>query len=367
MNFSRRCFTLMVVAFACVLMTNSASAQNKITWITDAQTAFPASDIGWSTLLQSKGYVVTRDTITKGTLTAPLTQAQIDALNSADLIIISRSATSGNYTDTTGWNLNVTKPILCMATSIVRSSDRLKWFTGTNVDNGLSPVTKITNKTHPIFTGVTVPADSSVQMLDSTIGAKSTSLLKLWVGSNAGNAQVLAMAKDTSNRCVAIAYWDAGTAFYTGSSNKAGGKRMWFNAGTYNNGSNPPAVAGGLMNLTPAGKQIFFNAVQYMITGKVTAVENQPTPVPSAFALGQNYPNPFNPSTTISFAMSAPEFVSITVFDMLGRAVATLVNDVRPAGNHTVTFDASRLSSGMYVYRMQTGAFTTMKKMTLVK
>jgi fibronectin type 3 domain-containing protein len=255
-----------------MLLPNTSEAQTKkITWVTGnyADNKFPGSDIGWVTLLQSRGYVVTIDTLTKGTRAVPLRQRQIDTLSLADLIIISRATNSGSYTDTLGWNQNVTKPLISLAPSVVRSSDRLNWFTGSNFDNGKSPVTQILVKTHPIFTGVTVPAGDTLQMLDSTVGFKSTSLLKLSVGKDAGNGQVLAMMKDTSNRCVGIVYWPAGTAFYSASPNKCGGKRMWFDAGTYNNNS---AVAGGLMNLTLDGQQIFFNVVEYMITGSVAGV-----------------------------------------------------------------------------------------------
>lgn len=93
--------------------------------------------------------------------------------------------------------------------------------------------------------------------------------------------------------------------------------------------------------------------------------------LPESFELGQNYPNPFNPTTTIQFAIpssiQAGSNVRLSVFDMLGREVAVLINEARPAGNHTVSFDASALGSGVYVYRLQAGSFTQTKKMTLIK
>jgi hypothetical protein len=85
------------------------------------------------------------------------------------------------------------------------------------------------------------------------------------------------------------------------------------------------------------------------------------------YQLRQNYPNPFNPTTMIAFSLAEDSRVSLKVYDMLGREVATLVNGFWTAGDHQVPFDASRLSSGLYIYRLQTGNMTLVKKMTLMK
>lgn len=87
----------------------------------------------------------------------------------------------------------------------------------------------------------------------------------------------------------------------------------------------------------------------------------------NTYSLSQNYPNPFNPSTTITFELPKISKVKIEVFDMLGRKVSTLLNTRKKAGMHSVTFDASSLSSGMYIYRIQAGDFTKTRKLTLIK
>jgi len=87
----------------------------------------------------------------------------------------------------------------------------------------------------------------------------------------------------------------------------------------------------------------------------------------SQFYLEQNYPNPFNPETHISFGLPYASDVKIEVFDILGNKVATLLDSSRPAGNHTIDFDASNLASGLYLYRIQAGGFVQMKKMVLMK
>lgn len=90
--------------------------------------------------------------------------------------------------------------------------------------------------------------------------------------------------------------------------------------------------------------------------------------VPADFALEQNYPNPFNPSTNINFALPQASKVTLTVYDMLGRKVATLINgDQLQAANHSVKFDASALASGMYIYRIEAGSFVSTRKMMLIK
>jgi hypothetical protein len=89
--------------------------------------------------------------------------------------------------------------------------------------------------------------------------------------------------------------------------------------------------------------------------------------LPDRLALGQNYPNPFNPTTRISFELPSSQFVKLSVFNMLGQEVSTLLQTEMNAGSHFVNFDASQLSSGVYVYRLEAGGQVITRKMTLVK
>ncbi len=94
--------------------------------------------------------------------------------------------------------------------------------------------------------------------------------------------------------------------------------------------------------------------------------------IPNDYKLSQNYPNPFNPSTTIEYSIptagtSLMKFVQLKIYDILGREVATLVNEEKPAGKYSVNFDASKLSSGIYFYRIKAGSFISVKKMILMK
>jgi hypothetical protein len=88
---------------------------------------------------------------------------------------------------------------------------------------------------------------------------------------------------------------------------------------------------------------------------------------PESIHLYQNSPNPFNPATTLSFTLPEAAHVELTVFDLQGRVIAGLVNGLREAGVHEVTFDASQLASGLYFYRIEAGGFSSVKKMILMK
>jgi hypothetical protein len=89
--------------------------------------------------------------------------------------------------------------------------------------------------------------------------------------------------------------------------------------------------------------------------------------IPTEFFLNQNYPNPFNPNTTIEFGITESDVVTLKVFDMLGREVATLVDNNLSVGHYSINFDASNLSSGMYIYRLQTSNYVSTKQLMLIK
>ncbi|MCP4633362.1 MAG: T9SS type A sorting domain-containing protein [candidate division Zixibacteria bacterium] len=105
---------------------------------------------------------------------------------------------------------------------------------------------------------------------------------------------------------------------------------------------------------------------QWTTLGKWTE-RNDTSPLPEKTALGQNYPNPFNAETTILFDLTATGKVKLGIYNLQGQLVETLIDDYREAGHHTVNFNASTLSSGIYFYKLQIGSFVTTKKMNLLK
>ena len=103
------------------------------------------------------------------------------------------------------------------------------------------------------------------------------------------------------------------------------------------------------------------------IEGIVTSISDDQNEIPAEFSLSQNYPNPFNPTTNIKYAIPKPGFVTLKVYDVLGREVTTLVNAEKSAGSYEINFDASELTSGTYFYSVSAGSFTETKKMVLLK
>jgi hypothetical protein len=99
----------------------------------------------------------------------------------------------------------------------------------------------------------------------------------------------------------------------------------------------------------------------------ITAVNNENNGVPAVFRLYQNYPNPFNPSTVISIDMPKDGYASLKVFNSLGQEVATLIEGDIKAGSYQKVFNASQLSSGIYFYKLVTGGFSEVRKMSLIK
>ncbi len=105
-----------------------------------------------------------------------------------------------------------------------------------------------------------------------------------------------------------------------------------------------------------------------IVTNEVTGIEkNNYVGIPKEYKLLQNYPNPFNPSTTISFELPQKSEVNLTIYNTLGQVVATLINEVKQAGQHQIVFDASHLPNGVYIYRIKAGSYSAAKKMILLK
>ncbi len=108
----------------------------------------------------------------------------------------------------------------------------------------------------------------------------------------------------------------------------------------------------------------FWAQVEVVVTGVEDIEQNT---LPETFRLDQNYPNPFNPTTTIQFALPGRSNVSLKLFDLLGREVATLVDEKMAAGEYKLQFEAAHLPSGVYFYMLKADNFVAVKKLTLLK
>ncbi|MFA5403869.1 MAG: choice-of-anchor V domain-containing protein [Ignavibacteria bacterium] len=102
-----------------------------------------------------------------------------------------------------------------------------------------------------------------------------------------------------------------------------------------------------------------------IVVKTTTGIENSNTPF--TFDLSQNYPNPFNPITKIDYQIAKTSIIKLTVYNILGNKIVELVNKKQDAGNYSVDFDGSKLSSGTYIYKIEAGNFTSIKKMLMIK
>ena len=119
--------------------------------------------------------------------------------------------------------------------------------------------------------------------------------------------------------------------------------------------------------LSSSDTDIFAYLIRAYVNTVVGIEDEESDILPSEFSLGQNYPNPFNPSTAINYSVAKSGFVTLRVYNMLGQEVAQLVNKNQSVGNFTATFDASKISSGTYIYELQSNGIRIAKKMLLLK
>ncbi len=119
--------------------------------------------------------------------------------------------------------------------------------------------------------------------------------------------------------------------------------------------------------ITEDGYKLIDAGIEWVLADPISSINDEISTTPGGFALTQNYPNPFNPSTKIAFKLTEGVHTSLTVHNVLGQKVATLINEKMVAGNHEISFDATNLSSGIYFYQLNAGESTQVKKMILMK
>jgi photosystem II stability/assembly factor-like uncharacterized protein len=126
-----------------------------------------------------------------------------------------------------------------------------------------------------------------------------------------------------------------------------------------------------ILSQSVIGTELFVGIFQKGIWSRplseISDINNKQPKIPSNFDLYQNYPNPFNPETNISFTIPQSRFVTLKIYDLMGREKATLVNEYKPSGNYTIKFDGNKLSSGVYFYRIEAGEYIATKKFILMK
>ena len=127
------------------------------------------------------------------------------------------------------------------------------------------------------------------------------------------------------------------------------------------------ALVAGDSSLANIQKNADAAKAKWIAINKVVGITDNPGNVPLTYSLSQNYPNPFNPTTNFEFRIAKFEMVTLKVFDVLGREISTLVNELRPAGTYMIRWNASSLPSGVYFYRLRAGDFVQTKKLVFAK
>ncbi|MCH7827919.1 MAG: T9SS type A sorting domain-containing protein, partial [Bacteroidetes bacterium] len=182
-----------------------------------------------------------------------------------------------------------------------------------------------------------------------------------------GGATWGAQPSGTANTLWGVSFTDANNGTAVGSS----GTILRTTDGGATWGAQPSGTGNTLwgVSFTDAdnGTAVGESGIILRTSSVVTAIDDNQIKQPNSFILMQNYPNPFNPSTTIQYVIISRQFVSLKVYDILGREVATLVNEEKPIGSYRINFDGSKLTSGVYFYRLRAGSFTQTKKFVLMK
>ena len=231
--------------------------------------------------------------------------------------------------------------------------------------------------------GVFVTADSGAHWTAANSGLSNTNVLTFTSqGTNlfAGTAGGVFLSTDNGTIWNAVnsglsntdirSFAVSGTNLFAGTA--GGGVFHSSDNGTIWTAVNPGLLVDTVQALAVSATNLFAGTPSAAIWRRslsemITSVELNNSTVPQKYSLEQNYPNPFNPSTTISYQLPSLSHITLKVFDVLGREVATLVNEVEQPGYKSVTFDASKLSSGVYFYRLQAGSFVETKKLLLMK
>jgi len=125
------------------------------------------------------------------------------------------------------------------------------------------------------------------------------------------------------------------------------------------------AVFNSLVPMSYPTDWTFYNSDSCLIP--VVGIRGINSEIPSNYTLSQNYPNPFNPTTSIKFTIPKSGLVTLKIYDVLGREITELVNQVKAPGTYIVDYDASKLTSGMYFYKLEVNDFVAVKKMVLIK
>jgi len=286
-------------------------------------------------------------------------QATLDTLNDADLVIIGRSSASLDFQPPhrEAWNA-ITAPVLLLQLWAARSS-RLNWF---NCDE-----CPHYNDFEGLYATILVPEDPVFAGQYSGDLLWCTNQYDVLNTQSPGNGECLVVGDDNT---VQFVRFQAGVEFYNGSVDMPAGPRTFIGNGNDNVKIDPdlPDLVYNYYNFSEPAKQIYLNEVKLMAGVSLSATEeNQAADIPQTYKLCQNYPNPFNPTTTIKYDLPRVSAVKVAVYDAAGHLLETLIDLKQAAGIYSLPWNASGYPSGLYIYRIQADDFSQAHKCLLIK
>ena len=332
------CKRLVVLALTLGFCFSPVARATNVIWVSEATDITGdgvPDDFAWIPWLQGLGYTVD---VQRGYWTT-LNDAKIATLNAADLIIISRCTSSGNYnTDATEigqWSA-IKTPILNLATHFVRNN-RWYWFNTDVIDALVGPMMEVVVPSHPIFSGISLNASNQVAVVDGTTGSGQTS----FIGTvDPGNGTLLAK----TGTHAWIVEWQPGKPFYASSSQTPAGKRLLFAAGTQEAAPTPI----GALNLTDQGKKMLSNAILYML-GKPIVQGMAADPKPAAGATDVPRDATLNWTAGL-FAKTHDVYVGLSAADVNNASRTNPLSVLASQGQSTGGYAPAGLQYGQTYY-----------------
>jgi hypothetical protein len=329
---------LIFVLVVLVIGLSSFAHGATIIWVaeaTDIDSDGTPDDFAWIPWLESLGYTVD---VQRGYWTT-LDTTKIAALNAADLIIVSRCSSSGNYnTDAAeiGQWSGITTPIIDLAAHFVRNN-RWYWFNSATINNLVGPMMEVVEPGHAIFTGISLDAAQQVAVVDGTTGSGQTSFIGT---ADPGNGTLLAKTGTSSW----IVEWEPGQPFYAGSPQTPAGKRLLFSAGTQEVAPTPI----GAFNLTEQGKRMLSNAILYML-GKSVVQGLAADPAPAVGTTDVPFDVTLN-WTAGEFAKTHDVYLGIAAADVNNASRADPLGVLVSEGQDGASYATTDLQFGQTYY-----------------
>ena len=323
-------------------------------------------------------------------------EAQMDTLLAVDLVVLGRGISSGDFDDPDDeiWE-RLGTPILLMSNWTARAK-RLGWMPS----NSLTSMARVADfpatvekPDDAVFAGLPVPDDNVIPYAKDDLGVVLSSADQIngevLLSLAASNQMVYNVDQETgvvTEDTVLSAYagnplfvrWAPKTPMYEGEIDGVAaavpnGYRTYLTVGHDNEYDDEAGV--GIRNFgvfTNVAEDIYLNEVARLVHLKLetpppTSVEDNVGQAPLTFELQQNYPNPFNPATTIEFSLAQSAHTTLTIYNVRGQIVATLVDQKLDSGVYSMQFDASQYSTGVYFYKLHAGNFMKINKMMLIK